>query len=235
MFNARSIVVLIQTIFWSVVGLLGAILDPKGRLFLRIGRLWARQLLWLSGVKVTVLDGTNVDWHRNYLVFANHQSALDIPLLMGYLPLFVRFMAKKSLFRIPLFGWALALGGYIPVDRKNQARARRSISRGAEKLKRGPSLMVFPEGTRTSDGRIQAFKSGAFLMALKAEVPLLPVAIRGMYKVVPKTTIAIRPGRVELIMGSPISTEGVGMKNKEALVKRAREAVVAMFESGQPH
>ena len=190
--------------------------------------------MWIAGVRVSIKCREDIDWTQPYVVSANHQSQLDIPLLLAYLPTGIRFLAKRSLFFIPVFGWALFFARFIPVDRGNQAKARRSILKGAARIKKGPSLAVFPEGTRNSDGQIQRFKSGAFIMAMKAEVPVLPVAIRGTFAVVPKTRLSVVPGPVELIIGEPISTAGLGVKDKEALRQRVQSTVETMFRTGDP-
>jgi 1-acyl-sn-glycerol-3-phosphate acyltransferase len=235
MINLRSVVILSWTVVWSFIAAAVLVLDVTGRLFMLLARVgWAPQVLWLGGVRVERRCAEGIDWKRPYVVVANHQSQLDIPLLFGGLPMPIRFLAKRSLFFIPVFGWSLWGARFIPVDRGSSRKARRSIEKAAERIRRGPSLVVFPEGTRTPDGALQPFKSGAFVMAVKAGVPVLPVAIRGSFDVVPKQRIAVRPGTVEVIIGAPIPTDGLGAGDKEKLKTVARERVAEMLRTRAP-
>ena len=168
------------------------------------------------------------------MVVANHQSQVDIPLLFSYLPMPVRFLAKRGLFYIPVFGWAMWLAHFIPVDRGKSKKSRRSVDRAAEMIAGGPSLVVFPEGTRSPDGQVHKFKSGAFVMAIKAGVPVLPVALLGTYAILPKSRLETRPGPVEMIVGSPISTDEMTNSDRNALRRKAQEAVLTMLETKEP-
>ena len=233
--NLRSAVMLLWTLVWTTFGIVVALLEPTGRLYMHLARAgWAPQVLWLGGVDLQVVGGEKLDRSRPYVVAANHASQLDIPVLFHGLGFPIRFLAKRSLFYIPLFGWSLWLAKFIPVDRGRSRRARASIDRGAERIRRGPSLMVFPEGTRTPDGAVKRFKSGAFVMAIKSGVPLLPVAIRGTFDAVPKSRLAMKPGPVQLVIGEPIRTEGVALTEKEALRRRVQRAVETMHATGEP-
>lgn len=235
MINWRSIVLILWTICWAAVGLVVILLEWSGRLFMLLARIgWSRQILGLAGVRVAVTGLERVDWRKHYVIVANHQSALDIPLLINQIPVQTRFLAKRSLFFIPLFGWSLALARFIPVDRGSQRKSRRSIERAAHRIRKGPSLIVFPEGTRTPDGAVHKFKSGAFIIGIRSGVPILPVAVRGMFDVVPKSRLAVHPGRAELVFGEPISTAGLDMGDKERLRKEAQAAIERMLETGEP-
>ena len=235
MINWRSIVLVLWTICWASVGLVVILIEWSGRLFMWLARVgWAAQILWLAGTRITVKGIETVDWRKPYVIVCNHQSALDIPLLINRIPVQTRFLAKRSLFFIPLFGWSLALARFIPVDRGSKRKSRRSIERAAERIRKGPSLIVFPEGTRTPDGPVHKFKSGAFIIGIRSGVPILPVAVRGMFDVVPKSRLAVRPGPVELVFGEPIPTTGLGMADKERLRKQVQAAVERMHESGRP-
>ncbi|MDD5309472.1 MAG: lysophospholipid acyltransferase family protein [Deltaproteobacteria bacterium] len=231
----RTVAAIIMTIVWTAIGMLTVIVSPTGRLYMYFAREgWARQILWLAGVRVSVKGGAGLDWTRPCVVVANHASQIDIPLLFFCLPMPFRFLAKRSLFYIPIFGWSLALARFVAIDRGSSSSARRSIARAAEKIRRGPSLAVFPEGTRTPDGAIHPFKSGAFIIASRAEVPILPVAVRGTYAILPKSGWLIRPGAVEVVIGAPIETTGAGARDKDRLKKRAEEAVGSMLATGEP-
>ncbi|MCP4676879.1 MAG: 1-acyl-sn-glycerol-3-phosphate acyltransferase [Deltaproteobacteria bacterium] len=231
----RSIVLFLHLLFWTPMGMAAALIYPTGRLFMWVaGELWSKQALWIASLRVTVKGLENIDPQKTYIICANHLSLIDIPLLFAVLPFRVRFLAKRGLFYIPIFGWSLYIAGFIPVDRGITSKARRSIERGARRIKRGPSLIVFPEGTRSSIDGVNRFKSGAFTMAIRSSVPVLPVAIRGTFDVVPKTSLKVVPGPVNVIIGEPISTDMLKMKDKESLRKETQSAVEAMFESNEP-
>lgn len=235
MWNLRALVLLVWTLVWATIGTISTVVDPTGRFYMYLARAgWARQILWLGGVDLTVKGGDRVDWARPYVVCSNHVSALDIPVAFAGLPMPVRFLAKRSLFFIPVFGWSLFMARFIPVARGNRDKARRSVDRGALRIRKGPSLMVFPEGTRSADGRLRPFKSGAFVMAIRAGVPLLPVAIRGTFDVVPKSRLAVHPGPVELVVGTPIPTTELEIDDKDDLKRLVHRAVEEMLESGEP-
>lgn len=231
----RSVLIILFTFLWTLWGLATLVVAPGGGLYMYFARVgWSRHINRIAGAKSTVQTADNIDWSRPYVICVNHQSQLDITLLFANLPVAIRFLAKRDLFYIPIFGWSLALTRFIPVDRGRTEKARRSIERAAERIRRGPSLVVFPEGTRTPDGSIRPFKSGAFILAIKAQVPILPVSIKGTHDMLPKNVFGIRPGNVEMVVGEPISTEGFDLSFKEELKKRTRDAVISMFESGEP-
>ncbi len=198
------------------------------------GELWSKQALWIANLRVTVKGLENIDPKKTYIICANHLSLIDIPLLFAVLPFRVRFLAKRSLFYIPIFGWSLYIAGFIPVDRGVTSKARRSIERGARRIKKGPSLIVFPEGTRSSVDGVNHFKTGAFTMAIRSSIPVLPVAIRGTFDVIPKTSLKVVPGPANVIIGKPIFTDALKMKDKESLRRETQSAVETMFESAEP-
>ena len=235
MINHRSLLVLLWTVVCSIIAIVALAVDVSGRLFMFLARAgWAPQVLALGGVRVVTRCAEGIDWKRPYVVAANHQSQIDIPILFAELPMPIRFLAKRSLFFIPVFGWSLWGARFIPIDRGSSRKARRSIDKAAERIRRGPSLVVFPEGTRTPDGALQPFKSGAFVMAVRAGVPVLPVAIVGSYDVVPKHRLSLKPGTVHLIIGAPISAGEGGAEEKEKLKARVRERIAEMQRTLQP-
>jgi 1-acyl-sn-glycerol-3-phosphate acyltransferase len=163
---------------------------------------WGPSTLRVAGVKLEV---TSAPLPEGPLIFAsNHESALDICALVAVLPRNVRFVAKRELFRIPVFGWYLRAGGHVPVDRANRASAVETLRRAAEKVRAGTSLIVFPEGTRSRDGLVHAFKKGPFVVAMEAGVPVVPVAISGAGHVNPKSAIATNPGTIRIAIGEAV-------------------------------
>jgi 1-acyl-sn-glycerol-3-phosphate acyltransferase len=205
------------------------ILTRSGDLPIRWGRrVWGPWGLWLAGAPVEVArfpalpDGP--------LIFAcNHESALDIWVAFKVLPRNFRFVAKQELFRLPVFGWYMRLGGHIPVDRGNHARAVESLRRAGAVVRAGTSLVVFPEGTRSRDGRVQPFKKGSFVVAMEAGVPVVPVAISGSGRVTPKDAIAVVPGTIRVAVGDPVDPRTFA--DKEALLAEVRRTVIALHRS----
>jgi 1-acyl-sn-glycerol-3-phosphate acyltransferase len=162
---------------------------------------------------------------------ANHSSLIDTPALFAYLPHQFRIMAKKELFWVPFMGWHLWSAGNFPIDRSDPRKTAKSLRGVIEGVRGGKSLAVFPEGTRTPDGRLQDFKQGAFKIAVRAGVPIVPVSIRGTFQLLPKTTLAPRPGRVDVIIGEPIDTRGYSDKNLSELIARTRAAIEANLDA----
>lgn len=233
--NLRGAILILWTVIWATVGIVAMIVDFSGRLYAFLAaKGWAAQILWLAGVKVEVVGGEGIDWKKNHVIASNHISQLDIPILFNKLPTHIRFLAKRSLFNIPIFGWSLWIARFVPVDRGSVRKARKSIDAAARKIRKGPSLVVFPEGTRSPDGTLKKFKSGAFVMAITAGVQIIPVAIRGTFQIVPKTTLKVVPGKAQLIIGKPISCEGKSIKDKENLRIETQRIVEQMFETGKP-
>ncbi|MBN2340161.1 MAG: 1-acyl-sn-glycerol-3-phosphate acyltransferase [Deltaproteobacteria bacterium] len=223
----------LYTLFLATVAVVGVFLEPTGRLYMWIaGNLWGRTVLSIGGIRLVVKGRENIQKKQTYVVCANHASQMDIPAVFGGLNIPVRFMAKKSLFFIPIFGWSMWLAGFIPVSRTSTRKARESIQKAARKVKKGPSVLVFPEGTRSANGQIQSFKSGAFVLALQAGVPILPVAIRGSYQVFPRNTVKVSPGTIEFVIGTPIQVTDVDMNGKEIIRQRTKDAISKMFETG---
>jgi 1-acyl-sn-glycerol-3-phosphate acyltransferase len=233
--NVRSSLVILYTMIMALFAMPSVLIDPSGRLYTAIARyLWGKVLVKIAGIRLKVITASDIDWNRIYVVTANHASQMDIPSLFSGLEMPIRFMAKKSLFYIPVFGWSMWAANFIPVSRSSGKKARRSVDAAAGKIKKGPSLMVFPEGTRTPDGEIQKFKSGAFILAIKAQTPILPVAIRGSYKILPKDTMKMTPGPIELIIGKPIFTDNMTIADKEALKSTVQSRIIQMVKTGEP-
>ena len=185
---------------------------------------WNVLLLLLCGVRLDVSGLEKIERGRNYIFMSNHLSALDISILYYALPFRITFMAKRELFMIPVFGWALAVTRHIPVDRSSPRRAGRAVNRAVANLKnlRG-SLMVFPEGTRSRTGELGAFKLGVFSIAVDAGVPIIPVAIQGSREILPRGSYLINPSRVTVRIGGAVSTSGFTRKSKAALAAVVRD------------
>lgn len=180
-------------------------------------RYWGRIVSWMSGVTVEFSGTGHLDRDQPYIFAANHQSQFDIFVLQGYFDFDFRWLAKLELFKVPVFGYAMRLAGYVPVDRAHGRQALKSLDEAAARIAAGTSVIIFPEGTRSPDGTLQKFKSGAMVLAIKAGVPVVPVAIMGTHGVLPKKKLLVQPGRVVIRVGHPIETRGYAMKQKQEL------------------
>jgi 1-acyl-sn-glycerol-3-phosphate acyltransferase len=195
-------------------------LNRGGILFHALARGWARVLLFICGVGVHVTGLQKLDRSRNYVYVSNHASLFDIPAVIAGVPDQIRIVYKKELERIPIFGWGLKWGSYLGIDRGKSADAVKSLEEAAQRIRSGASVLLFAEGTRTTDGKLQPFKRGAFNLAVKAGVPVVPLTVNGSYHILPKRSLSIRAGRVSLVLDSPI-VPGNG-RGKEAEVHLMR-------------
>ena len=187
-------------------------------------------IAWSIFAHIHVHGTENVSRDQNYVFMANHSSLIDIPALFGSLPHQFKIMAKKELFYVPFMGWHLWAAGNFPIDRSDARKTAKSLRGVIDGVRAGKSLAVFPEGTRTPDGRLQDFKQGAFKIALRAGVQIVPVSIRGTFKLLPKTTLAPRPGRVDVVIGKPIDTGEYSENDLSELIARTRAAIQANLE-----
>ena len=163
----------------------------------------------------------------HYCEMSNHQSHFDICAILGYLPAQIRFIAKKELYKIPVFGLTLRVIGHVRIDRDDREQAFASYDRAAERIRRGTSIFVFAEGTRSADGRVRPFKKGGFVLAIKAGVPIVPITISGGRKLLPKQKLVFRKGVIKMVIGKPIDTRSYQLENKEDLIERVRDVIVS--------
>ncbi len=217
---------------FGVLILVLSLFDRRGLSTHEIGRFWLRAILFITGVKVEVRGLEHLKKDEAYIFAANHQSQFDIPVLAVALPYQIRWLAKKSLFHIPFFGWALKAIGYIPVDRENPRKGYESLLLAAEKIKAGFSVVIFPEGTRSTDGKLLPFKTGGFVLAIKSGRPVVAVAICGTRDIMPKGKLYVRPGRVRLKVFPPIPTEGLSVREKASLAQLVRLRIEEGLKTG---
>lgn len=194
-----------------------------------VPRFWGRMISTWSGVQVRVEGLKQLDRSKPYIFVANHQSQFDIFVLDGFLPMDFRWLAKKELFRIPFFGWAMLLAGSIPIDRSHGRQALKSLDEAAKRIAAGASVIIFPEGTRSPDGKLQPFKAGGMQLAIKSGVELVPMAISGTHEVLPKGKILSRPGQVVIRLGMPVDSREFSMKEKQALAELLHDRVAFLL------
>ena len=192
-------------------------------------RLWARILVRAAGIDLTIENDGVMDRERRYVLVANHSSYFDIPCILAVVPQPIRFMAKVSLFKIPIFGWSLARAGFIPIDRKNRRTAVKSFELAAERIRKGNTIVVFPEEGRSRAREMRRFQRGAFLLALRAGLPMVPMAIVGTYDVFCAGAKRITPGKVTIKVGAPIDTNEYTVRQKEQIADLARTQIAGML------
>jgi len=224
--------VVLSTIFWGLTAIIASFFTRTGNPVHIIARIWARGILYVSRIKVTVNGLENIDPAQSYVYMSNHQSNFDIPVLLAYLPVQFRWLAKAELFKIPIFGRAMRGAGYVKIDRFNQEAAFESLGEAAGKMKNGVSVMIFPEGTRSRDGNIRPFKKGGFVMAVDAGVPIVPIVLRGTWTIMDKSSLRINTGEVSLNIEPPIATTGYTRENKDDLIKSVRAVICQGIEKG---
>lgn len=217
--------VVVGTIFFGFLTIFVSFMTRSGTLPHLVARMWGRSIISASRVKVKVIGLDNIDPNKPYVYMPNHVSNFDIPVILGYLPVQFRWLAKSELFKIPLFGFAMRRAGYISIDRSNRRAAFKSLQKAAEAIKNGASVVIFPEGTRSRDGKLHDFKKGGFVMALKAGVPIVPVTLQGTYEIMSKDGWRIQPGQVTIQIKPPIASDTYSLKSKEDLMGAVREAI----------
>jgi len=191
------------TFLFSVSAIISTLFDSSGRLYARHARLWGRLGLALNGINVT-LAGAELLPDGPVIFMSNHQSNFDILSLLAKIPRQIHWIAKKELFEIPVFGPSMRRGGYIPLDRGDGRKALQSMDEAAKTIRQGKSVVLFPEGTRTTDGNLLPFKRGGFILARKAAVPVIPVTINGSGRINPASQIRLYSGDIHITLHSPV-------------------------------
>lgn len=221
--------VVISTLFYGTLGLLFA---PINKRFSRsLGTLWSLHLLMVTGIRIVAHGAEKLDPHKRYVFLSNHQSHIDIPVLFRSLKRPLAFIAKKELFQIPFFGWCLHAHGHVWIDRTNARKAHASINRAVTKLqKENISLVLFPEGTRSSDGTIGQLKQGSFSLVQKAGVEVVPIVIHDTFRIVKKYSNKVNSGTVHVTIGTPFSVDPA--LSKAEIAEKVRSIMTSTLEAG---
>lgn len=219
------------TVFFGSLSLVVSLVDRKGNVQHRIARLWARGCVWASGSRLTVIGAENLPRNAAAVYASNHTSYMDTPVVFAALPFQFRILARKELWRIPFIGWYLNRSGQMPIDTGNPHATLSSLGAGARALRAGMALFVFPEGGRTSDGALRPFLSGAAFLAIRSQLPLVPIALSGVYDLLPIHTHHFYPGELTLRVGQPIETKGMTLRQTDELTARLRTAIETMLQT----
>lgn len=229
---ATYIAVSVYVLFAASFGMLiEMIFRWKGILYI-LGHGGVRLGLAVAGVKVRVAGREHLPLGRAAVYCANHQSNVDPPVLFTTLHPRMHIVYKAEINAIPLLARAFQHGGFVPIERRNKEAAMRSLEAGAKSIRDGNSFLIFPEGTRSKTGEMLPFKKGGFLMALKAQAPIVPVAISGGTEVMQRGSKIIRPATVSIRIGEPIETTGMDMGDRDALIETVRRRIEALLAEG---
>ncbi|MGC1782683.1 MAG: lysophospholipid acyltransferase family protein [Acidobacteriaceae bacterium] len=224
----------LATAAFGSASLLASIFDGQGRIQHAIAHAWGGALLQITMSPVRVIGEENLRKAPVAVYAANHLSYMDTPVVLNKLPFQFRILARHDLFKLPFIGWYLRRSGQIPVDSTSLRSTLASLNRGVKVLQSGMPLVIFPEGGRSLDGQLQAFQSGPAYMAIRAQVPVVPVALVGTYELMPMHTYHLQPRPLLIIVGEPISTIGYTTKMADAVTEQIHHAISEMFARRVP-
>ena len=229
----RIVWVILNLIFWTILlaggGTILSIFEWRGKILGRVAHIWSKLILASAGVKYSVKGLDQLDLNLNYIFVGNHESAFDIPLAWAGIKHHLVSISKIELKWIPIFGWAMQAAKHIFVDRSNRLKAIKSLQNAAESIKKNPrSVMLFPEGTRSKDGKIHQFKKGGLLLAIESQLPVVPMALCGTNDVLVAGTWKLRPIPIELHIGKPIETKRMTFDDRNILTDKVFNEVVRL-------
>lgn len=230
-----AVVSILSTVVLGLLAIVGGIVFPRANVGSRLGKLWSRVHLSAMGVRPSYTGLEHAAGVAPRIFLANHFSNVDIWATAPVLPDTYRFVAKRSLFWVPVLGQAIWVAGFVPIDRGNRSSAIASLGRAAARIRGGASVILFPEGTRSRDGRLGPFKRGPFHLAVEAGVPVVPVAISGSGKVAPPRTLAVAPGPIRVTFCEPIPAAELPALGIDGLMARVRSAIVERLAPDELH
>jgi 1-acyl-sn-glycerol-3-phosphate acyltransferase len=221
----RLLFIALTNVPFSILAICSLPFHHSGNFYFWCGRTWTNLSLTVCRIMLTVKGMEHVDPYGNYILVSNHASMFDIPVLMKTFP-HIRILFKKELSYVPFWGWALRWGHHIMVDRKKGTEAMKSLDRAAKAIGEGGQVLLFAEGTRTRDGKLQPFKRGAFSLAAKSGIPVVPIAINGSFSILPKGSFDIRPSQIDVVIHPPIETKNITTREQEIqLMNTVREII----------
>ena len=217
-------IITVSTILYLPVVALSLPFNKRGRVIRFHINTWGRLCLFASGVKLRVTGMENIAEDRPLILMSNHQSMHDI-FALSVLPVSFKWLAKKELFKVPILGCLMYMIGGVSVDRFNPQKAKKGMDAAQAKIQGGDSIMIFPEGTRSYDGRLQPFKKGGFLLALKKKIPIIPITIKGSSEIMKKGTMKVRPGDIDIIIDEPIHTDDLRVRDRKDLTRKVYDII----------
>ncbi|MEJ2052831.1 MAG: lysophospholipid acyltransferase family protein [Calditrichaceae bacterium] len=193
-------------------------------------RFWSRTILFVSGIKLEIVGREVVDTKTPTVYMANHGSLFDILATTVAIPGTARFIAKKELFRFPFFAQGMKLTGMIKIDRGNSAKARKTISEAVESMKKGVSVIIFPEGTRSREGNIKPFKKGGVILAINGKFPIIPMAISGSFHIMKKNNLILQKGTIKVHFTERIDTDNFDISDRNKLIEKVRNSIIEKYD-----
>ena len=221
--------VALYTVFMATLSLVFSLFDRRGRLQHWCASSWSRMIARTALLNVRVFGAESLRAGESYVFLSTHQSWMDIPVMLGYLPRQLRIAAKREVFQIPFLGWHMTRSGQIPINRGSTVESIESLRRAARLLGGGVSAFLFPQGTRTRDGSLQPLKKGGFRLALESGLAVVPVAIVGTRRAMPRGSMILRAGPVEMYLDKPIPTAGLTDADLPELIQKVRDAMTGHF------
>ncbi len=221
----------VHTILWASSGILLSLFAKNDKIIhFYIAVPWSRIILWFSNVRVKIRNLDRIDKNQSCIYIPNHLSFFDIFSLLAYLPVNFKFILKKELMRLPVFGWAVKRAGYISIDRSSPSKARYTFKQAVKMIQSGNSIVIFAEGTRSKDGTLQPLKKGAFQLAIASGSPIVPIAIKGSNTILKKGDFKIKSGVINMQVGQPILTTGYTAKSISGLIEKVTVSLREMLE-----
>lgn len=224
------VTVVISTIMVSLSTFIFGIFGPYSKPIYYAAKMWVNSILFAAGTKLEVEGLEKIDKRMSYVFIGNHQSHFDVFAIFSVLPLVVRFMTKKELFKIPLFGWALYISGTLRVDRTNREQSIKAMTNALERIRKGVSVVVFPEGTRSEDGVIRPFKKGGFVLAIKGDIPIVPISISGSRFILEKHSMRVNPGKIKIVFSDPVPTLEYAYQDRDELSNIVRKKIIENYD-----
>jgi len=220
----------VVTFFCSIMAIISGIINPYSNFTNGVIRFWAGTLLKISGIKTNVSGLEKIDPSQAYIFMSNHQSTFDIMACLAFIPGTARFLAKQELFRIPVFAHGMRAVGMIPIDRGNSKKARESLDQAVTEVKKGVSVIIFPEGTRTKDGNIQTFKKGGFVLAMKGNIPIAPMVLSGAREIMQKKDLHFNKGSIQMEFLEPVLSTEYNYEQRNQLIQKVRDSIVERYK-----
>ena len=234
-YSLKLLLIGLLSILTGIVVIVLGPFDHAGRLAYRFGTFWSWAILKIGGIRLRVRGLERLDPHRPYIFIANHQSYIDIPAMIQALPGFqLRWIAKKELMRVPVFGWAMWSSKHIIVDRFNITKARASLRKARARIHDGASVVIFPEGTRSFHGELLPFKRGGFVLAVQTRIPVVPVTIAGSTDILPRDGWRIKKGEIEVIVSEPVPMDHFPVRKIGDLMERVRAEMESHRQTPPP-
>jgi 1-acyl-sn-glycerol-3-phosphate acyltransferase len=222
---------IINTFIWALIGIFLSIFSASGKIVhFYCAVPWSKIILWGSGVRVKISGLDAIQKEKTYIYIPNHLSFFDIFALLAYLPVDFKFILKESLMQIPIFGWAMRRAKYISIDRSSAAKAKSTFKQAVDRIRSGASIVIFAEGTRSKNGHLQPLKRGAFYLAIESGTPIVPIAIKGTNKIMPKGSFKLKKGSITIQLGSPIETIHYKSRNMPDLIEKVTVCLKSMLE-----